>query len=66
MEVVKIYLERNASVEEIVPVVEPLCLLYMNKTKGYNGQFMCPGILSSYLPVVSLLYVWHRLLTGVH
>ena len=53
VEVVKLYLERNASVDEVIPVVEPLCLVYMNKTNGYNGTFMCPGILKSYLPIVS-------------
>ena len=53
VEVVKLYLERNASVDEVIPVVEPLCLVYMNQTNGYNGTFMCPGILKSYLPIVS-------------
>ena len=53
MDIIKDYLEENASVHKLYPVLEPLCVLFMNKTKGYNGDYMCPGVIYAYVPVVS-------------
>ena len=52
MGILKDYLENNAPIEEVDAVMEPVCLHYMNKSKGYNGQYMCPGIVKAYIPIV--------------
>ena len=54
VEVVLYYmeLEANASVHELFPVLEPICVFFLNES-GHNGPYMCPGILYSYGPVVS-------------
>ena len=51
--VVKEYLEEGASVEDMFPVLEPLCVLFLNQSFDYNGPYMCPGVIHSYGPVVS-------------
>lgn len=54
VDILKTYLEKNTSIEKLYPVVEPMCLYFMEKVhSGYNGPYMCPGIINSYGPVVS-------------
>ena len=58
VEVVLYYmgLEANASVHALFPVLEPICVFFLNE-RGLNGPYMCPGILYSYGPVVSSVYI---------
>lgn len=53
MNILKTYLEENTSVDKLFPVLEPMCLYFMEKVHGYNGPYMCPGIIHAYAPVVS-------------
>ena len=54
MTLLKEYLEENGSVQTLYPVLEPLCVYFMDEMEGYNGAYMCPGIIYSYVPVVSI------------
>ena len=47
------YLEEGASVDDMFPVLEPLCVVFLNQSFGYYGPYMCPGVIHSYGPVVS-------------
>lgn len=51
--VLKTFLEETTSIEKLYPVLEPMCIYFMKKVHGYNGPYMCPGIINSYGPVVS-------------
>ena len=51
--VLKEYLEENASVHTLYHVVEPMCVFFLNKSHGYNSRYMCPGLIYTYFPVVS-------------
>lgn len=44
----------NKTIQEIFPVVSRLCS-HVFSAKNLNGQLMCPGIIDSYGPVVSLV-----------
>lgn len=53
MQLVQDYVEANSTIDDIYPAVEPICVVFINRTTHYYGPYMCPGIILSYGPVVS-------------
>ncbi len=45
-------IESNRTFEELYPTIVELCVLALDASYG-NGQYMCPGIIKAYGPVVS-------------
>ena len=43
---------RNPTLEHVLPVAERVCAYFLEQSQGYNGEYMCPGIIQSYGPVV--------------
>lgn len=57
MQLVQDYVEANSTIDKIYPAVEPICVVFLDRTMHYYGSYMCPGIILSYGPVVSACIV---------